>query len=67
MPMTRSTTGRAFPDLTLPDFTRVMLLIGPAPMSAARPVSMLVRVAPVSDLAFTCFEPLVPLTMTSSM
>ena len=48
--------------MTLPDLTRVMLLIGPAPISAASEVSILVRVAPVSDLAMTDFEPLVPVT-----
>ena len=67
IPTTRSTTGRAFPDFELPDLTRVMLLIGPAPISAASEVSMLVLVAPVSDFASADRDPLVPLTTTSSM
>ena len=58
---------QALPPFTLPDLTRVMLLIGPAPISAASWVSMLVRVAPVSDFASACVEPEVPVTTTSSM
>jgi len=45
-----------------------MLLIGPAPISAAAScVSMLVRVAPVSDFASACVDPEVPVTTTSSI
>jgi len=62
-----STTGREVPDLELPDRTVVMLVIGPAPISAASAVSMLVRAAPVSDLATTRSVREVPETSTSSV
>src|SRR6056297_1153071 len=66
-PTPMTTIGRTLLRFELPDRTRILLLIGPAPTSAARLVSMLVRVAPVSDLATTVLESLVPLTITSSV
>jgi hypothetical protein len=66
-PTTTSTTGRDSAALELPDFTRVMVRIGPAPIAAATSVSMLVRAAPVSNVARTDSDPVVPLTTTSSV